>query len=51
MIEIDARIKEMSFLLIGEKIVFNDQVMFFQSKSIVDVVRILIETGNLIRQW
>jgi len=46
MIEIDARIKEMSFLLIGEKITFNDQVIFFQSKSIVDVVRILIETGK-----
>ena len=46
MIEIDARIKEMSFLLIGEKITFHDQVIFFQSKSIVDVVRILIETGN-----
>jgi len=44
MIEIDARIKEMSFLLIGEKILFKDQVIFFQSKSIVDVVRILIET-------
>ncbi len=44
MIEIDARIKEMSFLLIGEKITFHDQVIFFQSKSIVDVVRILIET-------
>ena len=44
MIEIDARIKEMSFLLIGEKILFTDQVIFFQSKSIVDVVRILIET-------
>ncbi len=46
MIEIDARIKEMSFLLIGEKIVFNDQVMFFQSKSIVDVVHILVQTGK-----
>ena len=46
MIEIDARIKEMSFLLIGEKISFQDQVIFFQSKSIVDVVRILIETGK-----
>ncbi len=44
MIEIDARIEEMSFMLLGEKIVFNDQVIFFQSKSIVDVVRILIET-------
>lgn len=46
MIEIDARIKEMSFLLIGERIAFHDQVIFFQSKSIVDVVRILIETGK-----
>lgn len=46
MIEIDARIKEMSFLLIGEQISFHDQVIFFQSKSIVDVVRILMETGK-----
>ena len=46
MIEIDARIKEMSFLLIGERISFHDQVIFFQSKSIIDVVRILIETGK-----
>jgi hypothetical protein len=46
MIEIDARIKEMSFLLIGEKISFHDQVIFFQSKSIVDVVQILLETGK-----
>ena len=46
MIEIDARIKEMSFLLIGEQISFHDQVIFFQSKSIVDVVRILLETGK-----
>jgi hypothetical protein len=46
MIEIDARIKEMSFLLIGERISFQDQVIFFESKSIVDVVRILLETGK-----
>jgi hypothetical protein len=46
MIEIDARIKELSFLLIGERISFHDQVIFFQSKSIVDVVTILIETGK-----
>lgn len=46
MIEIDARIKEMSFLLIGEHISFHDQVIFFQSKSIVDVVHILIQTGK-----
>jgi Paraquat-inducible protein A len=46
MIEIDARIKEMSFLLMGEKIAFHDQVIFFQSKSIVDVVNVLIKTGK-----
>ena len=46
MIEIDARIKELSFTLIGEKIVFNDQVIFYQSKSIIDVVKILIQTGK-----
>jgi hypothetical protein len=47
MIEIDARIKELSFTLIGEKIAFNDQVIFYQSKSIVDVVTILLKTGKL----
>jgi hypothetical protein len=46
MIEIDARIKHMSFLLMGEHIEFNDQVLFYRSKSIVQVVRILIETGK-----
>jgi hypothetical protein len=46
MIEIDARIKHMSFLLMGEHIEFNDQVLFYRSKSIVQVVRILIETNK-----
>ncbi|WPP50023.1 paraquat-inducible protein A [Catalinimonas niigatensis] len=46
MIEIDARFKEVSFYLIGEHISFNDQILFFQSKSIVDVVLILLETGK-----
>lgn len=46
MIEIDARIKELTFQLIGEPIEFKDQVIFFQSKSIVDVVYILLETGK-----
>lgn len=46
MIEIDARIKELSFSLIGERISFSDQVIFFQSKSIVDVVVILLQTGK-----
>ncbi len=44
MIEIDARIKELNFTLIGRHMIFNDQVLFFQSKSILDVVHILIST-------
>src|SRR6185436_11382554 len=46
MIEIDARIQEINFMLIGKNIQFNDQVLFYQSKSIIDVVKILIETGK-----
>lgn len=46
MIEIDARIDTLNFHLIGETISFKDQVIFFQSKSIVDVVTLLIRTGK-----
>lgn len=42
MIEVDARIRSLDFVLLGEHVVFKDQVLFFQSKSIMDVVRVLI---------
>lgn len=44
MIEIDARLQQINFVLIGKSIEFNDQVLFYESKSILDVVRILIST-------
>ena len=44
MIDIDARITRLSIQLAGEPIEFTDQVLFFQSKSILDVVRLLFET-------
>ncbi|WP_286761519.1 paraquat-inducible protein A [Salegentibacter sp. UBA1130] len=47
MIEIDARFQQVNFLLIGEQITFNDQVIFFQSKSILQVIEILFETGKV----
>jgi hypothetical protein len=47
MIQIDARIASMDFYLLGENITFKDQVLFYQSKSIVDVVHILINTGKI----
>jgi len=42
MIEVDARIRSLDFVLLGEHVTFKDQVLFFQSKSIMDVVRVLI---------
>jgi hypothetical protein len=43
MIEVDARIKSLDFVLLGEHVVFKNQVLFFQSKSILDVVSVLIK--------
>jgi Paraquat-inducible protein A len=47
MIQIDARIASMNFHLLGQNVSFENQVLFFQSKSIVDVVHILIQTGKI----
>jgi len=47
MIQIDARIESMDFHILGEDVTFQNQVLFFQSKSIVDVVSILIQTGKI----
>lgn len=42
MIEIDARISEMNFTFLDQSIVFKDQVLFYRSKSIMEVVELLI---------
>jgi hypothetical protein len=47
MIEIDARFQQVNFVLIGESITFHDQVIFFQSKSILEVIGILFNTGKI----
>lgn len=46
MIEIDARISRLSFQLLGEPVVFTDQVLFFKSKSILEVVELMITQGK-----
>ncbi len=46
MIEIDARISEFSMQLMGETIRFSNQVLYYQSKSIFDVVSILVQTAS-----
>ena len=47
MIEVDARIRTLDFVLLGEHVVFKDQVLFFQSKSILDVVKILVSQSGI----
>ena len=42
MIDIEAKISHMSFVLMGHPIQFENQVLYFQSKSIVDIFRIMI---------
>jgi hypothetical protein len=42
MIDIDARISSMDFHLMGESISFTDQILYFKSKSILEVVHVMI---------
>jgi len=47
MINIDARISKMEFQLMGESIIFTDQVLYFKSKSILEVVLVMIKSSKL----
>ena len=46
MIEIDARISEFKMSLLSENVVFTDQVLYFKSKSILEVIQIMIFKGQ-----
>lgn len=46
MIEIDARITEMSLQFLGEKITFTDQVLYYRSKSITELIQLLIKQSK-----
>lgn len=46
MLDIDARIAAFKFIMLGETISFEDQVLYFKSKSILEVVRLMITQGN-----
>jgi hypothetical protein len=46
MIGIEAKISSLRLQLLGEPVVFENQVLYFQSKSVLDVVRVLVETGE-----
>ncbi len=46
MIEIDARIATLDLKLLSGHIIFNDQIIFFRTKSILDVIGILVRNGK-----
>ncbi|MDN3548713.1 paraquat-inducible protein A [Mucilaginibacter aquaedulcis] len=43
MIEVDCRIKALDFVLLSEHVSFKDQVLFYESKSILGVVEVLVK--------
>ena len=43
MIDIEAKIEKFHFTILEKPIIFTDQVIFFQTKSISDLVRLLLE--------
>nr|MBV6629309.1 paraquat-inducible protein A [Oceanococcus sp. HetDA_MAG_MS8] len=47
MLNVEARISELKLELLGERIVFSDQVLYFQSKSVLDIVWLMLQDGDL----
>jgi hypothetical protein len=45
-IEVDARVQTLNFMLMGEKVAFNNQVLFFQSKSLLGTVNVLLRQSK-----
>jgi hypothetical protein len=43
MIEVDCRIKTLDLTLLGQHVIFKDQVLFYESKSILGVVEVLVK--------
>lgn len=47
MIEVDCRIKSLDFVLLGEHVRFENQVLFYESKSILGVVKVLFKQTDI----
>ena len=48
---IEAKISRITFMVMGHPIRFADQIMYFQSKSIIDVFRIMIKHEDFIMKF
>jgi hypothetical protein len=46
MVEVEAKISRLGMMFMGEPVAFSDQVIYFQSKSVLEVFRTLINAGR-----
>ncbi len=46
MLDIEAKISKLYFTILDKAVVFENQILFFQSKSISDLVKLLLESGE-----
>jgi hypothetical protein len=46
MLEVEAKISHVGFTFLGQSIAFDDQLLYFQSKSVLEVFRTLISSGR-----
>jgi len=44
MLDLEAKIAKLYFTILDKPVIFTDQILFFQSKSISDMVRLLLES-------
>ncbi len=47
MIEVEAKVTPLKLTFLGEPMRFGDQVLYFQSKSVLEVFRLLVTTGKV----
>ena len=47
MLDIEAKIAQLSFTILDKPILFDNQILFFQSKSISDLVQLLLESHRI----
>jgi len=46
MLDIEAKITQLNFTILDSTVVFENQILFFQSKSISDLVKLLLDSGE-----
>ncbi len=46
MLDIEAKISKLYFIILDHPITFENQILFFQTKSISDLVRLLLDSGE-----